>query len=254
MTKYLGDQAWSQATGGILRRRDRVALMRQLAGMQLGELARRLGLAKGPAALPLDVADIPVPDSATCRAAEEHVASSLSHALDLHSHRTYYWGMFLAHSEGLRPDPELLYVSALLHDLGLSAREMPKARSCCFAVNGARLADLFLQQQQWDSARRRSVFEAISLHLNLEVPAARHGAEARLLALGAHLDVTGRNLHRLHRRSAGSVLKRFPRDGFAEEIAASVSAGHHPHTRAGILSKLGFKDLALANPLDRPRA
>ncbi|MGR3758771.1 HD domain-containing protein [Roseobacteraceae bacterium NS-SX3] len=251
MTMHIGDQTWSQATDGIMRRRDRLELMRQLAGVQLGELARRLGLGRGPVPLSVDLEEIPVPDSAICRAAEEHLAASLSRALDLHSHRTYYWGMILARGEGLKPDPELLYVSALLHDLGLVSGELPKIKSCCFAVNGARLADLFLQQHQWDSTRRKSVFEAISLHLNMEVPASRHGAEARLLALGAHLDVTGRNLHRLSRRTAGSVLRRFPREGFADEIAASVGAGHHPGTRAGLLGRIGFKGLALANPLDR---
>ena len=192
-----------------------------------------------------------MPDSAICKAAGEHLADTLSRALDLHSHRTYYWGMLLARSEGLKPDPELLYVSALLHDLGLADAELPRAKSCCFAVNGAQLADLFLQRCQWDAGRRASVFEAISLHLNLDVPASRHGAEARLLSLGAHLDVTGSHLHRLSRATAAGVLARFPRGGFAGEIAATVSAGHHPATRAGVLGKLGFEKLAMSNPLDR---
>lgn len=251
MTQELGSWDWAARTDGLMRRRDRLALMRQIAAAQLADLARGMGLHRSPAPLDIDPADIPVPDSATCKAAEEHLADNLSGALRLHSHRTYFWGMLLAHGEGLKPDPEALYVSALLHDLGLSDNELPKASSCCFAVNGARLADLFLQQQDWTAQRRHSVCAAISLHLNLDVPASRHGAEARLLSLGAHLDVTGRNLHRLSRRTANRVMQRFPRAGFASEIAATVSAGHHPATRAGFLGKLGFEKLAMSNPLDQ---
>lgn len=251
MTMHLGDGAWAEATNGIMRRRDRAALMRQLAAAQLGELARKLGLARRSAVINLNVSEIAVPDSAICKAAEEHLAATLTRALDLHSHRTYYWGMLLARSEGLKPDPELLYVSALLHDLGLAETELPKAKSCCFAVNGARLAGLFLQGHQWDASRRASACEAISLHLNLDVPASRYGAEAQLLSMGAHLDVAGSHLHRLSRATVQDVLSRFPRDGFVKEITATIGAGHHPGSRAGVLGKLGFEKVAMANPLDR---
>lgn len=253
MTQDLGSWGWAQHTEGLMRRRDRLALMRQIAAAQLGDLARGLGLHRGPAPLDMNPADIIVPDSATCKAAEEHLADSLSGVLRLHSHRTYFWGMLLAQSDGLKPDPEELYVASLLHDLGLSDSELPKASTCCFAVNGARLADLFLEQQDWTAQRRHSICSAISLHLNLDVPASRHGAEAHLLSLGAHLDVTGRNLHRLSHSTANRVLQRFPRAGFADEIAATVSAGHHPATRAGFLGKLGFEKLAMSNPLDQTR-
>lgn len=251
MKQDLGSWGWAQRTNGLMRRRDRLALMRQIAAAQLADLARGMGLRRGPAPLDMDPADIAVPDSATCKAAEEHLSESLSGTLRLHSHRTYFWGMLLAHGEGLKPDPELLYVSALLHDLGLSEQALPKAKSCCFAVEGARLAGLFLQQQDWNDQRRHSVCAAISLHLNLEVPASRHGAEARLLSLGAHLDVTGRNLHLLSRRTANRVQQRFPRAGFAGDIARTVRAGHHPASRAGFMGKLGFEKLILANPLDQ---
>ncbi|TLP67757.1 HD domain-containing protein [Parasedimentitalea maritima] len=251
MTYHFGAKAWAQTTNGIMRRRDRITMLRQLAGTQLGEIARKFRLNKGPAAVDIDLSDIMVPDSATSKAAEDKVSEVLDRSLNLHSHRTYYWGMILARSKGLRPDPELLYVSALLHDLGLAETELPKAKSCCFAVNGARLADLFLQEQNWDVSRRTSVFDAISLHLNLDIPASRFGAEAHLLSLGAHLDVTGRNLHLLSRTTVHSVLSQFPRENFTADIVETISAEHHPHSRASLLGNLGFKKLALANPLDK---
>src|SRR5579859_3542935 len=45
-------------------------------------------------------------------------------------------------------------------------------------------------------ARARTVAEAISLHLNIAVPA-RLGAEAHLLSKGVSLDVVGRRLHEI---------------------------------------------------------
>lgn len=38
-----------------------------------------------------------------------------------HCLRTYAWGMILGAHDGLRPDAELLFVAALLHDLALTS-------------------------------------------------------------------------------------------------------------------------------------
>ncbi|HEY4383248.1 MAG TPA: HD domain-containing protein, partial [Ktedonobacteraceae bacterium] len=35
-----------------------------------------------------------------------------------HSHRVFLFGSLLGHQENLMYDPELLYISALFHDLG----------------------------------------------------------------------------------------------------------------------------------------
>ncbi|WP_435103514.1 hypothetical protein [Arhodomonas sp. AD133] len=76
------------------------------------------------------------------------------------------------------------------------------------------------------------------------------GAEAALLARGATLDVIGSDLHRLPRIVVGEVLARHPRDGFAEEIAATMQWLHGRRTRAHLLRRFGFQGMAKRHPLD----
>ena len=249
----VGTYRWSVAREGLLTRSDKFMLYRQLVSLQLQTLAERLakmGLWGRPP-LDADVSTISIPDSVIAREAEELAAEMYGPALNLHCLRTYFWGMLLGKAEGLNPDVELLYVASLLHDLGLSKPHSHKARSCCFAVTGAQAARDFIHGKGWDEARANAVFEAISLHLNLDVPAKIHGANARLLACGAHLDVVGSHIHRLTSRTIESVLRAYPRNGFVEDIMQIMNNPNHPDSRASFLVNLGFRKMAYSNPLER---
>jgi hypothetical protein len=78
--------------------------------------------------------------------------------------------------------------------------------------------------------RARGVAEAISLHLNVTLPA-RLGPEANLLSKGVSLDVVGRRLHQIAQPTLRRVAERWPRGGFAEELisgAVSLRPGQGP--------------------------
>ena len=62
---------------------------------------------------------MPVPDSALAKQARELIADVGWPWLVNHSVRSYAWAVELARHDDLRFDPEILYVSAALHDLGL---------------------------------------------------------------------------------------------------------------------------------------
>src|SRR5258708_38236412 len=63
--------------------------------------------------------DVPVPDSALARRARELIDDVAAAFLVNHSVRSYAWAVELARHDRLGFDPEVLYVSAMLHDLGL---------------------------------------------------------------------------------------------------------------------------------------
>ena len=85
---------------------------------------------------------ITIPDSALARRARELIADVAVPVLVNHSVRVYAWAVELARHDRLQFDPEILYASAMLHDIGLvPAYDL----GGCYEVDGAiaarRLAD-----------------------------------------------------------------------------------------------------------------
>ena len=203
----VGTLAWARRTDGRLSRRDFAELMaqgvRSQTAMLPGRVAGALGLRKDRL-VRADVRDIPIPDSALARSAEE-AAEVMSAPLVAHSHRTYLWGMVLAHHDALRPDPEQAYVASLLHDAGLP-ETVAGGHARCFTLAGADMAERLGAPPE--------VAEAITLHLNPEVPRDRGGV-ARVVNAGAALDVVGMRKWELHPETVRAVHDRHPRGDFA---------------------------------------
>jgi HD domain len=247
----VGSWEWAQRTGGRLGRADRAELLRQ------GVLARLSGL---PAALRRPVigngGDLSLPrppDTALAREAEERVRELSKPALYGHCQRTWAFAALFAQRDRVDHDEELLYLSCILHDLGLTeAHDGRDPSAACFAVEGARAAHSLLCDRQVAEQRARTVAEAISLHLNISVPE-RYGPEAVLLSRGVTLDAVGRRLERLPRAAVSEVIARWPREESGALLAADTKrqAEVRPQSRAALLHGLGFGKLVSANPLDR---
>ncbi|KIC45912.1 hypothetical protein RA28_09645 [Ruegeria sp. ANG-S4] len=248
----VGTASWAYKSDGILTWGQYLGLHKQLVTLQLKEagawLAAKGIIGKKP--LQFDVDEIVIPDSAIARKADELVRDVSSAPLHSHCVRTYVWGYLLGKHAGLKFDPELFYVSSVLHDLGLVEPHIQKAMCACFAVTGAKQAREFVRGEGWSEEKCERVFETISLHLNLDVRAKDHFAEAQMLAHGAHLDVVGAHYRRLSPRTIDSVIKRFPRDGFVADIQDHIETPHNPLTRATMLGRVGFSKLANKNPLN----
>ncbi len=248
---YVGTWEWAQETGGRLRRRDRLRLIGQGVSAQLERIpsSLRSRILGEHASLTLQEP----PDSALAREAEERVRELSSPALYGHCLRTWAFATLFAQRDRVEHDEELLYLACVLHDLGLtephSGRE-PHAH--CFAVEGARAAHAFVHEHGANEKRARTVAEAISLHLNVNVPE-RLGAEAHLLSRGVSLDVVGRWLHQIPPAATRGVEQRWPRDGLAGELIASTreQGRMRPQSRAALLHTLGFARLIERNPLHR---
>jgi hypothetical protein len=67
-------------------------------------------------------AGVTVPDTKVAREATELIRDRTSDLVYHHSRRVYWWGSLQGRNRGLSFDPELLYVGAMFHDLGLDER------------------------------------------------------------------------------------------------------------------------------------
>src|ERR1700716_48727 len=90
------------------------------------------------------ISGVMVPNSKLAREATELVRDTESALLFNHSTRVYYFGSFAGKRRGLEFDPELLYIGAMFHDMGLTPQHSSKSDR--FEVDGANTARAFLRQ------------------------------------------------------------------------------------------------------------
>ena len=250
----IGTKAWGDRTDGRLSTREKLTMIGMVARSVRRDVAERLrarlpGHAERIRHVSLDA--VPLPDSPIVERAREEAEDAYGGPLRRHCYRTYWWGALLAQVDGVRFDPEMLLVASLLHDLGIAPDGAPVSETCCFSVLGGRMAEEFLTSNGYDACRAVAVNEAISTHLNPVVSAHERTIEARLLAEGATLDVTGARSVSIPDAVLRSVDERYPRAGFIAEFAdMSLRANHPSNTRPELL-KRGFRRLVLRNRLDR---
>lgn len=235
----VGRLAWLRETSGLLRNRDRVALLGQTIIYGLvtapAEVRRVFGIKRRRVAA-LDAAELHPPDSIAARSAEECVADMVSSMVVNHSYRTYWWGAVLAAHDGLVFDKEVAYVASLMHDTYVdkpNAIEGPH----CFTLPAIQAMERLGRDAGWEEDRIDLACEAISLHLNLIPP--RVGPEAYAVFLGARLDVVGFRYEELGDAARNEVLARYPRLDlkrettplFESQAQANRGARMHFYTR-----------------------
>jgi hypothetical protein len=173
-----------------------------------------------------DLELLTVPDTAVARRAEEICREASSASLANHCFRSYAWGALLGVRDGVAWDAELLYVAAMLHDLGLTPSY---DRGGCFERDGADAARELLTELGWPAARAETIADAIYLHMHEVGP--DDSPEARLLDLGTAVDVRGVRLADVPAAPRAFALERFPRLGFKEHFVALFEdqARRKPH-------------------------
>jgi hypothetical protein len=242
-TASFGSIGWGERTGGELGLADRLRYLAQGAALQLsslsGQLRRRLGL--GPEAL--DGVELPErpPDSRLAREAEELCRELSTPALLNHCLRVYVWGSLLGSRDRLGYDRELLFVAALLHDLGVTDSFASRPGASCFAVQGALAARDWSLEHGCERTRAERVADAISLHINPRVRPSE-GVEAHLLTAGAAFDVIGARYRELGKPLVSAAVERHPRLGFKREMdeRSRTAARRGPSTRVAFGYRLGF--------------
>src|ERR1700678_2430397 len=101
-----------------------------------------------------------VPETRLVRDAIDLARSSSEPFLFNHVMRSWLFSVVLSENAKPAPDPELLAVSTVLHDLGLTDRYTAEER---FEVDGANAARAFLKERGIATLQLQLVWDAIAL-------------------------------------------------------------------------------------------
>ena len=168
------------------------------------------------------IAGVRIPDTRLVADATELVAADAPPLLFHHSRRVYLFGMLQGRRRGLSPDPELLYIGAMFHDLGLTEKYMTKDQR--FEVDGANQARDFLAAHGVSGEEARRVWTAIALHTTPGVPEHME-PEVALVTAGVETDVLGIGYGDLDPADISAVTAAHPRPDFKREILAAFTNG-----------------------------
>jgi HD domain len=181
------------------------------------------------------IAGIQIPDSDLVAQATELVRDASPPLLFHHSRRVFLFGMLQGQRRGLHPDPELLYVGAMFHDLGLTDRY--RSTDLRFEVDGANAARDFLKGLGVSEESQINVWTAIALHTTPAVPE-HMSPEIALVTAGVETDVLGIGYHDLDQAAIASVVAAHPRPNFKPQILEAFANGFkdRPDTTFGTVN------------------
>ncbi len=134
------------------------------------------------------IAGIPIPDSQLAREATDLVRDTETPLLFHHSRRVFLFGALTGKRKELTFDPELLYIGAMFHDMGLVAPY--SSATARFEVDGANAARDFLRSHGIPEASVDLVWTAIALHTTPNIPPLMK-PEIALVTAGVEMDVLG---------------------------------------------------------------
>jgi hypothetical protein len=155
----------------------------------------------------LTLLGLSVPDSALSRRARELITDVAAPFLVNHSVRVYAWAVELAGHDRLQFDPEILYVSSMLHDVGLvPAYDLDG----CYEVDGGIAAKRLVGEAGQPEARAQAVYDVIALHNDETLPPDT-ASEVVLLWDSAGTDVTGHRFADVRPAIIPGLLAAYPR-------------------------------------------
>jgi hypothetical protein len=165
------------------------------------------------------------PDTKLAAEATELVRESTTDLVFNHSRRVYWFGSLLGRDRGLSFDPELLYIGAMFHDLGLGERFRQSGRR--FEVDSADEARRFLQAHGVPEDSIRRVWTAIALHTTPGIPSFME-PEVALVTAGVEYDVLGVGYHDISAEDRAAITALHPRPNFKRRILQAFAEGIAP--------------------------
>lgn len=197
------------------------------------------------------VADFVLPDSPAALGALALATEYQSAAITEHAIRSWYWAEAFAVVEGVHDvDHELLYVAAILHDIGTVAEYDNVAIS--YEHAGGHVGVALTAGAGWAPERRRRVLDVIVRH-NWPSVDPEVDVEGHLLEIATDLDISGARPDVLPERFLREVLAAHPRGQLAQEFGLCVidQADRKPTTAAHRLVDGGLIEKLQQNPLER---
>lgn len=144
----------------------------------------------------------------------------------------FLFGSLRGQRDGLAYDPELLYVGAMFHDLGLT--EKYRTTDQRFEIDAANEARRFLTAHGIAEELADRVWNAIALHTTPEIPL-HMAPEVALVTRGVELDVLGIDYDAVTDEQRAAVVEAHPRPDFKNRILAAFTEGlkDRPETTFG---------------------
>lgn len=180
-------------------------------------------------------AGVAVPDTALAAEATELVRDTVPELIYHHSRRVYWFGSLQGRHRGLSFDPELLYIGAMFHDVGLGERFRDSGRR--FEVDSADEARAFLRAHNLPEDSIRRVWTAIALHTTPGVPEFME-PEVALVTAGVEYDVMGIGFHDVSDGDRAEITALHPRPDFKRRILRAFTDGmaSRPQTTFGTVN------------------
>lgn len=164
------------------------------------------------------LAGIKVVDTLLVRDAMELARESSAPYLFNHAMRSWLFAALIAEGAKPTPDPELLAVSAILHDLGLTDHYAGSER---FEVDSANAARSFLKERRVPAHHVQLVWDAIALHTTRSI-ALHKEPEVVITHSGIAVDVIGAGLDSIPQDKVRAILAEFPRLAFKKQFQDSL--------------------------------
>ncbi|MGP6170868.1 HD domain-containing protein [Microbacterium sp. A196] len=168
------------------------------------------------------IAGVTVPDSKMARDATDLLRDVANDLVFDHSRRVFLFGSLRGQEQGLDYDPELLYIGAMFHDLGLT--EKYRRTDQRFEIDAADVARSFLSEYGIDGEAGDKVWNAIALHTTPEIPLHMDPVVA-LVTRGVELDVLGIGYNAITDQQRQNVVQAHPRPDFKNQILAAFTDG-----------------------------
>ena len=246
----LGSMEWVQQTGGILRRSECIRLIGRtyccVMPVALVQRVRAIWWRRHPSVESIACEFSDQPQSRFAMEAEVECNRLLSPSMVHHSYRTWAFGCALAEVDGAPVDIELLFVAAMLHDVGLA---QPTFRTC-FTLRGAELVAQLGGSH--GRAARTDVANAITHHITPGLTPSEGGTLGFYLQAGSALDLGGLRVVDLPLEFVSNVCDRWPLDDIKREAGARwrAESAMVKHGRAHLLERWArFSLLSRLTPL-----
>jgi hypothetical protein len=181
------------------------------------------------------IAGVEIPETSAVEEATSHLRETTSPLIFHHSRRVFLFASLHARELGPQPDPELLYISSMFHDTGLSTPFSDAEQR--FELDGADHARKFLLDRGFPDSAAEVVWTAIALHTTPEVPG-RMGPEIAATNYGVLTDVLGWGLDGLEGDQVDEIVAAHPRGDFKNEFLQAFVEGlkDRPETTYGTVN------------------
>ena len=173
------------------------------------------------------LAGVVIPDSSVANQATELLLEHGTEFIYNHSLRVFLFASLNGKRNNLPYDAELLYVSSVFHDLGLTKHY--SSDNLRFEVDGANAARDFLKSHGLPKASLQLVWDTIALHTTIGI-AEHKEPEVALMYAGVGLDVMGEGYENLGEKNRLEIISAFPRNDFKKNIIPTFFSGFEHKT------------------------